>query len=65
MSRRNRGWRYLWKTLIKKENERLVGVKVLDFRQDTGSDISTGDRGRSRVSGGAARSRALSRAGLS
>lgn len=42
-----------------------VGGKVLDVRQGSGPDIGRGDRGRSRVLGGTARSRALSRAGLS
>lgn len=45
----------LW---LKKKIKDWIAVKVLDFRQGSGSDISTGDRGRSRVLGGAARSRA-------
>lgn len=36
----------------------------MDIRQGNGSDIDIGDRGRRRVLGGAARSMALSRAGL-
>lgn len=51
----------LW---LRKKMKDWVGVKVLDVRQGSGSDFSTGDRGRSRVLGGAARSRALSRDGL-
>lgn len=38
---------------------------MLDFRQGSGSDVGPGERGRSRNIEGAARSRALGRAGLS
>lgn len=38
---------------------------MLHFRQGNGSDVGIGDRGRSRVLEGAARRRALGRAGLS